>query len=124
MNVAPLKDFFNIVFEPLSGTTLISFASSEFAIKQMTRNVVTVHYNDIPHPAKLSLKQHSFDVGGVGALQDFQIGDTVLLANSLMEQMARMWSFQAALFFCSKVSKFHIHIVEMSRSQHCTLSVL
>ena len=82
MNVAPSQVFFNIVFEPLSGTTLISFASSELTIKQMTRYAVTVHSNDMSHLAKLSVWQHSFDPGGVGALQDFQIGDTVLPVNS------------------------------------------
>ena len=82
MNVAPSQVFFNIVFEPLSGTTLIFFASSELTIKQMTRYVVTGLSIGMPHPVKLSLKQHSFDAGGVGALQDFQIGDTVLPANS------------------------------------------
>ena len=82
MNVAPSQVFIKIVFEPLSGTTLISFASSEFAIKQMMRYVVTVHSNNMPHPVKLSLRQHSYDVGGVGALQDFQIGDMVLPVNS------------------------------------------
>ena len=46
---------------------MISFASSELTIKQMTWYMVTVHSNDIPHPVKLSLKQHSFDAGGVGA---------------------------------------------------------
>ena len=77
-----IAGYLNVVFEPLSGTTLISFASSELTIKQMTRYAVTVHSNGMPHPAKLSLKQHSFDAGGVGALQDFQIGDTILPANS------------------------------------------
>ena len=82
MNVAPSQVFLNIVFELLSRMTLISFASSELTIKQMMRYTVTVHSNDMPHPAKLSLKQHSFNAGGVGALQDFQIGDTVLPGNS------------------------------------------
>ena len=82
MNVAPSQVFFNTVFELLSGTTLISFASSELTIKQMMRCTVTVHSNDMPHPVKLSLKQHSFDAGGVGAFQDFQIDDTVLPQNS------------------------------------------
>ena len=82
MNVAPSQVFFNIVFEPLSGTTLISFANSELTIKQMTRYVVTVHSNDMPHPVKMSCKHLSFDAGGVGAFQDFQIADMVLPVNS------------------------------------------
>ena len=82
MNVEPSQVFFNIVFEPLSGMTLISFASSELTIKQMTRYTGTVHSNDMPYSAKLSFKQNSFDAGGVNARQDFQIEDTVLPANS------------------------------------------
>ena len=48
----------------------------------MMRYVVTVYSNDMPHPVKLRLKQQSFYAGGVGVLQDFQIGDTVLSVNS------------------------------------------
>ena len=69
VNVAPSQVFFNVVFEPLSGMTLISFASSELTMKQMTKYVVTVHSNYVSHPAKLSFKQHSFDAGGVCMLQ-------------------------------------------------------
>ena len=82
VTVAQSQIFFNIVFEPLSGMTSISFASSELTIKQMIRYVVTVKSNDMSHPVKLSLKQHSFDDGRVGALQDYQIGDTALPATS------------------------------------------
>ena len=41
----------------------------------MTRYGVIVHSNDSP-------TQHSFDTGGVGTLEDFQIGDTVVPVNS------------------------------------------
>ena len=82
MNVALSQVFFNTVFEPLSGMTLISFTSNELTIRQMSSYAVTVHSNDLPHLAKLSLKQHSFDAGGVGMLQDLKIGNTVLQANS------------------------------------------
>ena len=78
VNVASSQVFFNIVFELFSGMTLVSFASSELTIRQMTSYAVFVHSNDMPHSAKLSRKQHSFDAGGVGALQDIQIGDIVL----------------------------------------------
>ena len=62
--------------------TLISFASNEFTIQKMTRYAITVYSNDMPHHTKLNLKQNSFNAGGVGALQDFQTGDTVLPVNS------------------------------------------
>ena len=55
--MAPLQVFFNIFFELLSGRTLISFASSELTLKQIRRYVVTVHSNDMSHPAKLSFRQ-------------------------------------------------------------------
>ena len=82
MNVAPSQVFFNIVFELLSGMTLISFASSELTIKQVTSYAVTVHSNNMAHSAKLNLMQHSFNADGVGMLQYFQLGDIVLPANS------------------------------------------
>ena len=114
MHVATLQVFFNIVFELLSGMTLISFASSELTIKQMMRYAVTVHSNDMSHPAKLSLKQNSFDAGGVGMLQGFQIGDTVFPANSEDGAEAHMWNFSSCFFsifqVCGKVSKFHTYI--------------
>ena len=85
------QEFFNIVIEPFLWRYwfLCPIVRSplwghhcEVTIKQMTRYAVIVYSNNMPHPAKLSVKQHSLDAGGAGALQDFQIGDTVLPENS------------------------------------------
>ena len=74
----------------------------------------------MPHPAK----SNSYNAGGVGVLQDFQIGDTVLSANSYDGADGMHVEFFKLLYLSVVKRPFHTHVVKKSRPQHCTLSVL
>ena len=78
----PLKAGFGFVLVPFLRAALVSFALQELSVQQASWHAVLSHPDDMSHPAELCLEEHGLDTCGVSTVQDFEVCDAVLPADS------------------------------------------
>ena len=78
----PLKAGFDGVLVLFLWAALVSFALQELSVQQASWHAVLFHIDDMSHPAELCLEEHGLDTCGVSMVQDFEVCDAVLPADS------------------------------------------
>ena len=79
LDYAPLQNGFDAVFVALLRSTRTPFAMDKFTIQQVSRDAILLHVEDMPHPHEFVLDEDGFHAGGFSTVQDFKVGDTILL---------------------------------------------
>ena len=82
IGMAPLEIGFDCVFILQFWSTLVSFASLEFPIHQVSQHLTLLHSNHVSNPSKLGLDDGCLNAGGLSLIEDLHIGDVVLPPDS------------------------------------------
>ena len=78
----PLKAGFDGVLVPFLRAALVSFALQKLSVQQASWHVVLFHPDAMSQPAELCLEEHGLDTCGVSTVQDFEVCNAVLQADS------------------------------------------
>lgn len=120
----PLKAGFDGVLVPFLRAALVSFALQELSVQQASWHAVLFHPDDMSHPAELCLEEHGLDTCGVSTVQDFEVCDAVLQADSKDgREGSHSKASPASLCAGGRVSKTHTRREERGEPQHCRFSV-